>query len=30
MEDINFYFIGDFSVIEKAYNLLAVFIDNNI
>ncbi|MBS3737461.1 formate--tetrahydrofolate ligase [Mesohalobacter halotolerans] len=30
MEDINLYFTGDFSAIEKANNLLAAMIDNNI
>lgn len=30
MEDINFHFTGDFSAIEKANNLLAALIDNNI
>ncbi|MGM0944368.1 MAG: formate--tetrahydrofolate ligase [Bacteroidota bacterium] len=30
MEDINLHFTGDFSAIEKANNLLAVLIDNNI
>ena len=30
MEDINLHFTGDFSAIEKAHNLLAAVIDNNI
>jgi formate--tetrahydrofolate ligase len=30
MEDINLNFNGDFSAIEKAHNLLAAMIDNNI
>lgn len=30
MEDINLHFTGDFSAIEKANNLLAAMIDNNI
>lgn len=30
MEDINLHFIGDFSAIEKANNLLSALIDNNI
>ncbi|WP_297337012.1 formate--tetrahydrofolate ligase [Algoriphagus sp.] len=30
MEDINLHFTGDFSAIEKANNLLAVLIDNNM
>lgn len=30
MEDINLHFTGDFSAIEKANNLLAAAIDNNI
>ncbi|MCP4309748.1 MAG: formate--tetrahydrofolate ligase [Bacteroidetes bacterium] len=30
MEDINMHFTGDFSAIEKAHNLLAAVIDNNI
>ena len=30
MEDINLHFTGDFSAIEKAHNLLAAIIDNNI
>lgn len=30
MEDINLHFTGDFSAIEKANNLLAALIDNNI
>lgn len=30
MEDINLHFTGDFSAIEKANNLLATLIDNNI
>ena len=30
MEDINLHFTGDFGAIEKAHNLLAVLIDNNI
>ena len=30
MEDINLHFTGDFSAIEKANNLLAAVIDNNI
>lgn len=30
MEDINMHFTGDFSAIEKAHNLLAAIIDNNI
>jgi formate--tetrahydrofolate ligase len=30
MEDINMHFTGDFSAIEKANNLLAALIDNNI
>lgn len=30
MEDINLHFTGDFAAIEKANNLLAALIDNNI
>jgi formate--tetrahydrofolate ligase len=30
MEDINLHFTGDFNAIEKANNLLAALIDNNI
>ena len=30
MEDINLHFTGDFGAIEKAHNLLAAIIDNNI
>ena len=30
MEDINLHFTGDFSAIEKAHNLLAAVIDNNV
>lgn len=30
MEDINLHFTGDFGAIEKAHNLLASLIDNNI
>ena len=30
MEDINLHFTGDFNAIEKAHNLLAALIDNNI
>ncbi len=30
MEDINLHFTGDFSAIEKANNLLAAMIDNNL
>lgn len=30
MEDINLHFTGDFNAIEKAHNLLAAMIDNNI
>jgi len=30
MEDINLHFTGDFAAVEKAHNLLAVLIDNNI
>jgi len=30
MEDINMHFTGDFAAIEKAHNLLAAVIDNNI
>ncbi|NNK90093.1 MAG: formate--tetrahydrofolate ligase [Saprospiraceae bacterium] len=30
MEDINLHFTGDFAAIEKAHNLLAAVIDNNI
>jgi formate--tetrahydrofolate ligase len=30
MEDINLHFTGDFGAIEKANNLLAALIDNNI
>lgn len=30
MEDINLHFTGDFSAVEKAHNLLAAMIDNNI
>jgi formate--tetrahydrofolate ligase len=30
LEDINLHFTGDFSAIEKAHNLLAAVIDNNI
>ena len=30
MEDINLHFTGDFAAIEKAHNLLAAVVDNNI
>jgi formate--tetrahydrofolate ligase len=30
MEDINLHFTGDFSAIEKANNLLAALVDNNL
>jgi formate--tetrahydrofolate ligase len=30
MEDINLHFTGDISAVEKAHNLLAAIIDNNI
>ncbi len=30
MEDINLHFTGDFAAVEKAHNLLAALIDNNI
>lgn len=30
MEDINLHFTGDFAAIEKAHNLLAALVDNNI
>ncbi len=30
MEDINLHFTGDFAAIEKAHNLIAALIDNNI
>jgi formate--tetrahydrofolate ligase len=30
MEDINLHFTGDFSAVEKANNLLAALIDNNV
>ncbi len=30
MEEINLHFTGDFSAIEKAHNLLAALIDNNL
>jgi len=30
MEDINLHFTGDFAAIERAHNLLAALIDNNI
>jgi len=30
MEDINLHFTGDISAVEKAHNLLAAMIDNNI
>lgn len=30
MQDINLHFTGDFSAIEKAHNLLAALIDNNL
>lgn len=30
MEDINLHFTGDFSAVEKANNLLAALLDNNI
>ena len=30
MEDINLHFTGDFNAIEKAHNLLAAMIDNNV
>jgi formate--tetrahydrofolate ligase len=30
MEDINLHFTGDFSAVEKANNLLAALIDNNL
>lgn len=30
MEDINLHFTGDFTAIEKAHNLLAALIDNNL
>ncbi len=30
MEDINLHFTGDFSAVEKAHNLLAAIVDNNL
>ncbi|MGM0666403.1 MAG: formate--tetrahydrofolate ligase, partial [Bacteroidota bacterium] len=30
MEDINLHFTGDISAVEKAHNLLAALIDNNL
>ncbi|MBX7155006.1 MAG: formate--tetrahydrofolate ligase [Candidatus Kapaibacterium sp.] len=30
MEDINLHFTGDFNAVEKAHNLLAALIDNNL
>ncbi|MGE0077173.1 MAG: formate--tetrahydrofolate ligase [Bacteroidales bacterium] len=30
MEDINLHFTGDFNAIERAHNLLAALVDNNI
>jgi formate--tetrahydrofolate ligase len=30
MEDINLHFTGDFAAVEKAHNLLAALIDNNM
>ncbi|MDQ3142115.1 MAG: formate--tetrahydrofolate ligase [Bacteroidota bacterium] len=30
MEEINLHFTGDFSAVEKAHNLLAALIDNNL
>lgn len=30
MEDINLHFTGDFNAVEKAHNLLAAMIDNNL
>ena len=30
MEDINLHFTGDFAAIEKAHNLLAALLDNNL
>lgn len=30
MEDINMHFTGDFAAVEKAHNLLAALIDNNL
>ncbi|MBO7182677.1 MAG: formate--tetrahydrofolate ligase, partial [Bacteroidales bacterium] len=30
MEDINLHFNGDFNAVEKAHNLLAALIDNNL
>ncbi|MCB9081325.1 MAG: formate--tetrahydrofolate ligase [Lewinellaceae bacterium] len=30
MEDINLHFTGDFGAIEKAHNLLAAIVDNNL
>ena len=30
MEDINLHFTGDLSAVEKAHNLLAALIDNNL
>lgn len=30
MEDINLHFTGDFAAVEKAHNLLAAIIDNNL
>ncbi|MEM6469174.1 MAG: formate--tetrahydrofolate ligase [Planctomycetota bacterium] len=30
MEDINLHFTGDFSAVEKAHNLLAALVDNNL
>lgn len=30
MEDINLHFTGDFNAVEKAHNLLAALIDNNV
>jgi formate--tetrahydrofolate ligase len=30
MEDINLHFTGDFAAVEKAHNLLAAIVDNNL
>lgn len=30
MEDINLHFTGDFAAVEKAHNLLAALVDNNL
>ena len=30
MEDINLHFTGDLAAVEKAHNLLAALIDNNL